>query len=135
MKALFDANVLISALTAQQVSVPQLALERCEELGARPYVSARAFDEVRRILDKKFKLDAARLKAVMAGLRASVELVEDAPELDWQLPDPDDAHLFDAALYIGADCIVTGDKALWTVIVPGSSLKVISPRVFLEGFT
>lgn len=135
MRAIFDANVLISALTAKQLSVPQLALEHCEGLGARPYVTPQVLAEVGRILRDKFKLPAPKLRAVLLGLEASVESIVGAPELEWQLPDPDDAHLFDAAVFIGADCIVTGDKALWTVRVPGTHLKVISPRIFLESYS
>jgi predicted nucleic acid-binding protein len=91
--------------------------------------------EVGRILGGKFKLPPAKLRTVLIELEGSVETVQGAPELAWQLPDPDDAHLFDAAVFIGADCIVTGDKALWTVQVPGIRLKVISPRIFLESYT
>lgn len=134
MKAIFDSNVLISALTARQVSTPQLALERCEELGTRPLVTAKAMEEVERILAGKFKLAPKLLQSVLAGLRGSVEVLEAVPELDWDLPDPDDAHLFDAAVFMGADCIVTGDKALWTVKTPNSAFKVISPRVFIESY-
>ncbi len=134
MKVLFDANVLVSMLVAEKASAPQMALEHCGTLKAEVFVTATALEEVERVLRKKFRMDEPRIGALLQGIRESIEVVADAPELGWQLPDPDDAHLFDAAIYVGADCIITGDKALWTVKVTGSDLKVMSPRSFLESY-
>jgi putative PIN family toxin of toxin-antitoxin system len=132
LKVLFDANVLVSILIAESASVPQLALEHCGTLKAEVLVTTTALDEVQRTLRKKFRMDESRVSALLKGIREAVEVVADAPDLGLQLPDPDDAHLFDAAVFADVDILITGDKALWSVKVPGCRLKVMSPRLFIE---
>jgi predicted nucleic acid-binding protein len=132
LKVLFDANVLLSALTTRSLSVPLLALESCEQRGERPYTTKTALAEVRRHLLGKFKVPAQDADRALDRLASAMSIVTGAPELPWSLPDPDDAHLFDAAVFIDADLIVTGDKALQGLRFPGLKTRVLSPRAYLD---
>lgn len=137
MRALLDANVLISYLLVPDGAAPPIiaveagltgaftllmtsgvVAELRDKTATKPYLSARITPD-----------QAERL---VATLEAVAEIV---PELDEPLPavgrDRKDDYLFAHALVAGADYLVSGDKDVSTVRRIGE-IQIVSPTEFVR---
>ena len=128
MKVFLDTNVLASALATRG-----LCAELFESVltGHDLLASRELLAELRRILTAKLRIPADTADAFVTLVDANATILPTPAEYPPGIPDPDDAPLIAAALTGGAECFVTGDKALLDLgTVAG--MPVISPRRFWE---
>ena len=128
MKAFLDTNVLASALATRG-----LCAELFESVlaGHELLTSHQLLAELRRILTTKLRMPAETADAFITLIEANATILTTPAEFPAGIPDPDDAPLIAAALAGGAQCFVTGDKALLD-LGSVSGMPVISPRRFWE---
>lgn len=128
LRAVVDANVLISAMISQ-AGAPARILDAWRAGAFEMIASQQLFAEVDRVLQRPHV--HARV-AVAAGttvplLHADAVVIEDPPAARVVPSDPDDDYLVALALAGGANVIVTGDKDLLEAEV---GVRVMSPREF-----
>jgi putative PIN family toxin of toxin-antitoxin system len=129
-----DANVLISAALGR-ASAPAMVLKVCESNSSAVTVSGETVEEFRRALSRKAKWPAGEVAEAVASLREVADVVEPTLQMTWPgLKDIDDGHLFDAALYAGADIMVSGDRIVRNYIPPNFEIKILTPREFVERY-
>lgn len=128
MRVFLDTNVLASALATRG-----LCAELFESVltGHELIASAELLVELRRILTQKLRIPAETAEGFVGLVASSAVIAAVVGELPSGIPDPDDAPLLAAALVGGADCFVTGDKALLN-LGDVAGMPVISPRRFWE---
>ncbi len=128
MKVFLDTNVLASALATRG-----LCTELFESVLAdhELIVSPLLLTELRRILTTKLRISAEVTRDYIALMTAEGVTVATPSVIPEGIPDLDDAPLIAAALASGAECFVTGDKALLALNTVGD-LAILSPRQFWE---
>lgn len=110
MRAVFDANVLLSAVLWR--GTPYLCLA-CVEAGLADLVSSDpVLSEVDRNLLGKFGLSPEDTAAALRHLRASTEVIAIEGRHGWIPADPTDDKVVETALLGGVDVIVSGDHHL-----------------------
>ncbi len=129
MKLLFDSNVWVAAFgthgLCKQLVEQAIVLDEAAaiELVLCPAVR----QEVMRILEHKFRLGMDEL----ARARRILSEIATVPDGVWQpadaFPDPDDVPIIGAALAVGVDLFVTGDKALLE-LGEVEGLSIVTPR-------
>ena len=130
MRAVFDCNVLISALLAPRGAPAQL-LSRWRDGEFELIVSDKVLAELERAL--AYPRVAERISAedaseFVAFLRRAAKLASDPDVAVTRSPDPDDDYLIALAESQGA-YVVSGDSHLLGL---SQTLPVLSPREFLE---
>jgi uncharacterized protein len=131
VRALFDANVLISGLLSR-VGAPAHLLARWLEGEFELVVTERLLQELEATLARpklRRQLDEAEISGFLELLRGLAERVED-PEAGPRITskDPKDDYLIAAAASAHAT-LVTGDAHLLEL---EGSIPVLSPRAFLD---
>jgi putative PIN family toxin of toxin-antitoxin system len=128
VRVFLDTNVLASALATRG-----LCAELFESVltGHELLASDGLLAELRRILTNKLRIPADTADAFLTLIKANATILPMPAEFPAGIPDPDDAPLIAAALTGGAECFVTGDKALLDMGSVGG-MAVISPRRFWE---
>jgi putative PIN family toxin of toxin-antitoxin system len=128
VKVFLDTNVLASALATRGLCAElfESVLTGHELLTSRELIA-----ELRRILTTKLRIPADTADAFLTLIEANATTLPTPAEFPAGIPDPDDAPLIAAALAGGAECFVTGDKALLDLGSVGG-VAVISPRRFWE---
>lgn len=128
MRVFLDTNVLASALATRG-----LCTELFESVltGHELIASTELLVELRRILTQKLRMPAETTEGILGLVASNAAIAAMAGELPAGIPDPDDAPLLAAALAGGADCFVTGDKALLD-LGEVAGMPVILPRRFWE---
>ena len=128
MKVFLDTNVLASALATRG-----LCAELFESVltGHDLLASSELLAELRRILITKLLIPADTAYAFISLIEANATSLTTPAEFPAGIPDPDDAPLIAAALAGGAECFVTGDKALLD-LDSVAGMPVITPRRFWE---
>ena len=133
MRAVFDTNVLVSALLSEQSTPAQAffaALQQGEVL-----ISAPLSNEINRILHRnKFGLylTSEQRETFLIALVQSTTLVE-ITETIHVCRDPKDNMLLELALSGKADVIVTGDSDL-LVLHPFRGVAILKPEPFLTEY-
>ena len=89
--------------------------------------------EIERALVKKMRWTVAEAKLAAEGAEEGAEMIlESVPGLWHGLPDPDDAHILDAAIFAGVGMVVTGDKKLAAYGTDQLRIPFVTPAKFLE---
>jgi putative PIN family toxin of toxin-antitoxin system len=133
VRAVFDTNVLVSALLSEQSTPAQAffaALQQGEVL-----ISAPLSNEINRILHRnKFDLylTSEQRETFLIALVQSTTLVE-ITETIHVCRDPKDNMLLELALSGKADVIVTGDSDL-LVLHPFRHIAILKPEPFLTEY-
>lgn len=131
MRAVFDTNVLVSALLSEH-SIPAQAFFAALRQG-EVLVSAPLTNEINRILHlKKFEryFTGEQRETFLIALVQSTTLVE-ITETIHVCRDPKDNLLLELALSGKADAIVTGDSDL-LVLHPFREIAILKPKPFLR---
>lgn len=114
MRIALDTNVLLAAFVARGLCADLLALLIQRQLAGtvHVFVSRQVLAEFRRHLKGKFNAAPGEIAAALAVLETFESGAAKAAIDDSAIPDPDDAPILAAAVAFGAECFVTGDKAL-----------------------
>jgi putative PIN family toxin of toxin-antitoxin system len=111
-RVVLDTNVLISALLFEGELSTIAGLWQKGKIV--PVVSRETFDELRTVLEyPKFSLSRAEIKSLLeCEILPFFEVVTVSQRVEGACRDPGDDKFISCAISAGADCIVTGDKAL-----------------------
>ncbi len=128
MKVVLDANVLLAAYGFGGVCLE--LVELC--LAQHDLVlSEHILIEFHNHLRGTFGVSESQAAAITDRLRAAALCVTPSTVSTDACPDPDDLPVLGTLAAAGADCLVTGDKAL-LALGSFSGHPVLSPRQFLE---
>lgn len=132
MKILIDTNVLISAALFPG-SVSALAVETVMKNPSEVILCDYVLKEMRKVFIRKFPLKISALNSFINMISETVEIVE-MPDTEekYCIRDIKDEPILAAAVFYGADVILTGDRDFAAVIMerplvltPGEYLRVI----------
>ena len=125
MRVFLDTNVVASAVATRGIcdDILQLTLSEHELV-----LSEQVVAELRKALRKKFRVEVAVVDELESFLRREAEVVSDAPALDIEVRDADDAAIVAQAVAAEADVLVSGDQDLTELAAP--PLPILTPRGF-----
>ncbi|MBC3788622.1 putative toxin-antitoxin system toxin component, PIN family [Spirosoma utsteinense] len=127
----FDTNVLLSAFIFKKS--PGEVYQYCAERYTL-YTSEWLLNELARVLRRdKFKLPLALQNAILAQVRSDAQLVLPTNDFPADSRDPDDNHVLQAALFVQADFIITGDRDLLDLGQVGG-VTITNPASFYERY-
>lgn len=129
MRAVFDTNVLLSALLWR--GVPNECLLGAEAGLFDLVLAEEILDELREKLVVKFGNTADEADDAIAGIRRVSDLVEIEGRSGWVIADPDDDMFVETAIAGNADYIVSGDKHLLG-LKKLNGIEIVTPREFLN---
>jgi len=132
VRVVLDSNVLISSFfwRGNEYEILRKALEGKFEL----LISGAILAEIENVLDKKFGVQAGRIKETVELIIANSTVIEPKSRLNVIRDDESDNRILECAVEGAADYIVTGDKHLLKLreyrrtLILGSEnfLKIIS---------
>lgn len=129
MKAVFDSNIFVSA-----IAVPggraDTAIMGVVDGSVGLVISREIIQEVLGALARKFSKDAEELSRVAIFLSNLGEVVRPKTKLKVLEDDPDN-RVLECAIAGKADVIVTGDKAMLTLL-EYQGIRIVSLRQFVE---
>jgi len=129
VKAVFDTNILVSAFVfpggRAEAALLRIIQERDQLVLSKPIL-----DELLGILARKFSRDAEELAHVAVFLSELATFVKPGRRLK-VLKDEPDNRILECAVTGRVDAIVTGDKALLS-LVEYQKVQIISLREFLD---
>ncbi len=128
MKAAYDTNIFISALTLPGGSA-EAALAAAAEGRVQLVISKPIIHEVLDVLARKFGREPEELARVAVFLADLGQLVEPKRRLKVLRDDPDN-RVLECAQAGGAQAIVTGDKAM-LVLGEYRGIRILTLREFL----
>jgi uncharacterized protein len=131
MRIFLDTNILASA-----VATRGLCADVLREVLARHdlIISSALLKELRRVLQKKFRVPSPLISGFIAMLQQDTILAEPIDSPGIQIKDKDDIIILAAALNGEAELFITGDKELLELGKVGN-LTIISPRMFWNTLT
>ena len=132
MKLVIDANIIISAYTCNGET--RKLWQKC--LGLHNlFISPEIFAEIERNLRKtEFGFSPAEIRAILLDVLERSEIVRLKSKFEESIPNEQDRHLPILASEVGADLIVTGDKALLALTKLGN-VPVICPSDFAKKYS
>jgi len=129
VKAVFDTNILVSAFVFPGGRAEAVLLRIIQEQD-QLVLSKPILDELLGILARKFSRDAEELAHVAVFLSELATFVKPGRRLK-VLKDEPDNRILECAVTGRVDAIVTGDKALLS-LVEYQKVQIISLREFLD---
>lgn len=128
MRAVVDTNVWVSAFLTPGGAPASLLLAMFASALVQVYSTAIEM-EYRAVLARtRFDIDPLALAAFFGQLHGTGQQVDEAPELAFNLPHPDDAPFMALALYAGCP-LVTGNAKHFPKAL---GVEVMTPREWLE---
>ena len=112
MRILIDTNILISAALNRN-GTPYHAFRKAVSRPNRGLVCRQNIDELRRIFQKKFPGKMQALETFWSAACFAIEIIPTPVtplQTELKVRDPNDRPILRAALYAGADILLTGDK-------------------------
>jgi len=136
LRAVLDANVIISALIQPKGPSGQIVASLLEESSFELIVSPAILAEIRRSLTypkvrKYIKVSDEDLALSVAALALIAQPVEGILRVKAVAEDPDDNKYIEAVLGGRAQFIVTGDSHLKS-LKSYRGIRIVTPRVFLD---
>ena len=130
MRAVFDTNVLISALLWPE-RAPARVVSLARHHRIKLITSFFILEEFRRVLHQKFGLEAQIIENAVGILLEYSEIIEPTHRVAAVCADPKVNPILECALSGKARWIVTGDKDLLS-LDPFRGIRIMAPREFLE---
>ena len=128
MRVFLDTNVLASAAATRGLCADVLR----EVLTSHELLtSAQVLGELKRVLETKFGVAQDLIHDFISLMRQDTVLAEPGQLPTVEIQDPDDLPILSAAISVGADVFVTGDKEILD-IGRIEKLAILSPRQFWE---
>ena len=127
--AVFDTNVLVSALLTRNAAFPTVAvLDYILDRTIVPVYNEEILKEYSEVLHrKKFNFATARIEAVLALIRSGI--AANRTNSEWNFPDADDKVFYEVALSIDDAYLVTGNirhfPPVSKVVTPAEMLMII----------
>lgn len=138
VRAVLDSSVLVSALITPR-GTPGAVLDAAERGAFSLCLSSAILAETSEVLGRNPKLqarygyDQARVAKFCAGLAALSQLETALPELRGAVPlDPKDDMVVATAVKAKAAYLVTGDRKHLLALGAYESIRIVTPRQFLE---
>lgn len=128
MRVFLDTNVLVSAFLTRGICEDVLNVVLAEH---QLVLGESVLTELRRVLDKKMRMDLELADEALAFLRREAMIPSSAPSLPLPVRDPDDVVVLSEAIAGLADVVVTGDGDILEV-AEALPLSVVTPRGFWE---
>ena len=132
MKAVFDTNVLISAVIFPG-GTPEDVFRRCLEGRIELITSTPLLAEFGRILADKFGWAADRAESAVALVAGLATIVDPRDPVAVVSADPDDNRVLEAAAEGGAHVICSGDRHLLR-LGEWQGIRVLRPAHLLKEF-
>lgn len=132
MRAVFDTNILISAMLWR--GAPYRCLLAIQAGLAELVLSPPILDELRWVLNKKFSYTEKETKDAVKFVQDAATLVKIPGSLRAVPDDPEDDKFIETAQVAGAKYIVSGDRHLLKMGLYGG-IEIINARAFLEKLT
>ena len=132
MKVMIDTNIFISAALFPNGRVAA-ALMKALLPPYEPVVCDYVVDELHRKFKEKFTEKTPALERFLAQALTIIEVVEtpkEASQVETKIRDPKDRPILRAALNIGADLFLTGDKDFLESSV--TDPRIVSVKQFME---
>lgn len=128
MKVFLDTNVLAAAFATRGLcsDLMREVLENHELV-----VSLDILAELKRILNKKFKVPPDQTEEILDLIHSSAHIASPSVEASYAIDDPDDMPHISAAENSACTVFVTGDKEIWN-ISPVGKMLICSPRDFWQ---
>ncbi len=130
--AVFDTNVLVSALLTSNVSSPTVELlNHILDRTIIPVYNEDIINEYTEVLSRsKFGFSAQRIEAVINAIRSGI--AADRTPADWNFPDADDIVFYEVALSVEDAYLVTGNTRHFPpvskVVTPAEMLQIIQSK-------
>lgn len=127
--AVFDTNVLVSALLSNNQQSPTVTLlNLIVDRTIVPFYNEDIMHEYREVLGRpKFGFTMNRIDAVLQAIRNGIST--DRSPADWDFPDKDDAVFYEVALSHDEAYLVTGNlrhfPPVTKVVTPAEMLKIV----------
>ena len=132
MKVMIDTNVIISAALSP-LGIAAQSMYKAMTLPFKPVVCDYIIDEIHRKFQEKFPKENVQLEAFLYGIIQNFEIIPASMEefeLEKKIRDVKDRPILRAALDIGVDYLLTGDKDFLESEI--ATPKIICPADFLE---
>lgn len=128
MRVALDTNVLVSALTTRGICEDVLSAVLAEH---QLVLGEAVLTELRRVLDKKMRMQPELAEEAVAFLRSQAVIVASAPALPLEIRDSEDVVVVSEAVAGLAEVLVTGDR---DILDAAETLPVaaVSPRELWE---
>ena len=130
MRIVFDTNVLIAALITAEGVCGNL-VKRCAQVHT-PITSEFILAELHEKLTEKFKKEPSDINDAVALIRAKFVVIEPITLEKPVCRDPDDDTVLGTALAGEAQCIITGDRDLLS-LVQYAGIDIFKPNA-LEAY-
>ncbi|MDT8368786.1 MAG: putative toxin-antitoxin system toxin component, PIN family [Longimicrobiales bacterium] len=128
MRVALDTNVLVSAFTTRGMCEDVLNVVLAEH---QLVLGEAVLTELRRVLDKKMRMQPELADEAVAFLRKEAVIVSSAPTLPLTMRDADDVVVLSEAVAGLAEVVVTGDRDILDV-AETLPVPAVSPRGFWE---
>ena len=131
-RVVFDTNVLISAFVYKK-SAGQV-YQYCAERYVL-YTTEWVLNELRSVLSRdKFRLPVALQNEIIGQIRTDALLAFPTNNLPANSSDPDDNNVLQAALFVKANFLITGDEKHLLILERVEATEIISPRTFFDRY-
>ena len=130
--AVFDTNVLVSALLSRNTASPTVALlDRIIDCTIVPIYNEEILSEYNEVLHRnKFSFATEMIEAVLAAIRSGI--AADRTPAEWNFPDEEDVVFYEVALSVDEAYLVTGNTRHFPpvskVVTPAEMLLIINQR-------
>ena len=130
--AVFDTNVLVSALLSRNTDSPTVALlDHILNRTIIPVYNDEILNEYNEVLHReKFGFDTESIEAVLAAIHSGI--AADRTPASWDFPDEEDIVFYEVALSFDEAYLITGNirhfPRVSMVVTPAEMLKIISKR-------
>ena len=130
--AVFDTNVLVSALLSRNTASPTVALlDHILNRTIVPIYNEEILNEYREVLHRdKFKFTTDKIDAVLAAISSGMTV--ERTSANWNFPDEEDIVFYEVALSIDDAYLITGNirhfPPVSKVVTPAEMLEIISKR-------
>ena len=128
MKVFLDTNVLVAAFATRGLCADVLRTVLSEH---ELILGEVVLTEFRRVLSRKLKLPADRIRAAEAVFEGIPAIAKPRKPGSLEIRDSSDRWILATAEAAGADILVTGDEDLLS-IAGEASIRIASPRAFWE---
>lgn len=131
--AVFDTNVLVSALLSRNAVSPTVALlDHILDRTIIPVYNEEILNEYNEVLHRsKFSFASEQINAVLAAIRSGI--AADRTPAEWNFPDEEDIVFYEVALSVDEAYLITGNTRHFPpvskVVTPAEMLRIVKGNV------